>query len=848
MENILNYAIQINVLLSVVYLGYVLLLKNLTFYLLNRMYFITGILFSFTYPFLDIQSWFRKPIPSVGEIAMDWSMDLGQEVDKSVFTLNNVLILLLFIGVTILSIRFLIQMISLLRIHIYSQPAQWQSYLFRNVFIPIVPFSFLNKIYVNKDHHPEPELMDIFKHEDIHVKGLHSIDILISEFTLISSWFNPFVWLMRKAIRENLEFLTDQQVLNNGVDRQTYQYSLLRVNTGGGSATLGNQFSFKTLKRRIMMMNKKRSAKIQLGKYAFMLPIFVLTAGAFTLNKAEAKITAAVDAAKEMNLEIQLPNEKELKGLIDNSIKIDSLAIGEISLKDIDFKKNYLFKIDARTVPAKEVKALKQDEIVSVKYYKQGDFSVSHVDDLDKDGLIIVYTKKALAEKERLKEEARKRAKLFLLDGKEITLDELKKIDTKTIASFMILKKEDGFAKYGEKGKNGVLEMSTNSNDLSETKNIDLTDASNKRTMSLRGEVIGLNVNDNSLSITGVPSGSSFKTSDGIVTKSVVRIGNPIAGKEVILILDGKEIDNDDLNKVNPDDIKEIQVLKDNAAIVKYGEKAKNGVVLITTKSKGGEPSETIIPESRIKDNSNKIESTYTPLLTNVVTGKRDPLQSQPLYVLDGKIYEGNINKINQSMIASIEVLKGPSAHALYGSKGENGVMIVTTKTSAEKNPDTLKTDIKKIINREISKERIRQDSVKTLKGGQVNQIKVTGYKKSADDFYATTLQQEKLKKFLNDNKGNINPKDGYVLVINGKVARESDLKAVDAKTVTKVMATDLTTKNSPLSKNIIGLLALESSANKKAVRGASASVVKNGKEIKLLVSEVDQNPRIMIK
>lgn len=248
MENILNYAIQINVLLTVVYLGYAFLLKNLTFYMLNRVYLLTGIVFSFVYPFLDIQSWFSKPIPSVGEIAMDWSMFLDQDVEQSFFTLNNILIIILGIGIAVLFIRFLIQMISLLRIHIYSEPAQWQSYLFRNVFIPIVPFSFLNKIYVNRDHHDEPELLDIFKHEDIHVKGLHSIDILISEFTLISSWFNPLVWLMRKGIRENLEFLTDQQVLNHGVDKQAYQYSLLRVNSSGGAATLGNQFSFKALK------------------------------------------------------------------------------------------------------------------------------------------------------------------------------------------------------------------------------------------------------------------------------------------------------------------------------------------------------------------------------------------------------------------------------------------------------------------------------------------------------------------------------------------------------------------------------------------------------------------------
>lgn len=712
MENILNYAIQINVLLSVVYLGYVLLLKNLTFYLLNRMYFITGILFSFTYPFLDIQSWFRKPIPSVGEIAMDWSMDLAQEVDKSVFTLNNVLILLLFIGVTILSIRFLIQMISLLRIHIYSEPAQWQSYLFRNVFIPIVPFSFLNKIYVNRDHHPEPELLDIFKHEDIHVKGLHSIDILISEFTLISSWFNPFVWLMRKAIRENLEFLTDQQVLNNGVDRQTYQYSLLRVNASGGSATLGNQFSFKTLKRRIMMMNKKRSAKIQLGKYAFMLPIFVLTAGAFTLNKAEAKITQATDAAKEIDLEPAVSvfqsaqNSIEEAGLVQDTLKGKVIGI----------------TLDGSNIPVKAAVRDTVSQAIPVVKMKIGTSLDVKPTDL-----------------------------LYFVDGKEVDAGAFKSLEKNNIEAINILKDEAVLLKYGERGKKGAIEILTK----------------------------------------GGKSGASISNEDSVKLYGEI-------GKNEVSELRGNEI------RVNSN--------------INGSEKSNNiSSVLIRSKRLFG---------------------------SAAAVGK----QPQPLYVVDGEIFYSEINTINPNNIESITVLKDASAQTLYGSKGKDGVILITTKTFAEKNPDALKTDIKKIINGEVSKERIRQDSVKTLKGGQVNQIKVTGYKKSADDFYATTLQQEKLKKFLNDNKGNINPKDGYVLVINGKVARESDLKEVDAKTVTKVMATDLTEKNSELSKNIIGLLALESSTNKKAVRGASASVIKNGKEIKLLVSEGDQNPRIVIK
>ncbi|KKX50394.1 MULTISPECIES: M56 family metallopeptidase [Sphingobacterium] len=581
MENILNYAIQINVLLSVVYLGYVLLLKNLTFYLLNRMYFITGILFSFTYPFLDIQSWFRKPIPSVGEIAMDWSMDLGQEVDKSVFTLNNVLILLLFIGVTILSIRFLIQMISLLRIHIYSEPAQWQSYLFRNVFIPIVPFSFLNKIYVNRDHHPEPELMDIFKHEDIHVKGLHSIDILISEFTLISSWFNPFVWLMRKAIRENLEFLTDQQVLNNGVDRQTYQYSLLRVNASGGSATLGNQFSFKTLKRRIMMMNKKRSAKIQLGKYAFMLPIFVLTAGAFTLNKAEAKITQATDAAKEIDLEPAVSTFQSAKNTIEEAGLVQDTLKGKVI--GVNVKEEAVSIIGIKTDTSKFTAHGAKTNIGTSLDIKPTDL-------------------------------------LYFVDGKEVDSDAFKSLDKNNIEAMTILKDKAVLLKYGERGKKGAIEIVTKgkksassiSNDYKQTKT---------GFFNTKGDKIGL------------------------------------------ILLDGKEVTMDEVNKV-PENKLSIKALSTgDYAIQQYGEKGKNGVVELRDRSR----------TKALRDTS-----------VRIIFGKSNKLP--PLYVLDGKIYEGDINTIKPDNIESITVLKDASAQALYGARGANGVILIVTKAGSKNN------------------------------------------------------------------------------------------------------------------------------------------------------------------
>ena len=147
----------------------------------------------------------------------------GNVADKGSPTIASLIYgVIMLVGVFLL-VKLAVQLLSLLRIHLHSVKASWKRYIYRNVLFPIAPFSFFNRIYVNKEQHQELELYDIFEHEDIHVKGLHTIDILMFEMLLIGCWYNPFVWLMRKAVRQNLEFLPDQQVLNKGVDRQTYQ-------------------------------------------------------------------------------------------------------------------------------------------------------------------------------------------------------------------------------------------------------------------------------------------------------------------------------------------------------------------------------------------------------------------------------------------------------------------------------------------------------------------------------------------------------------------------------------------------------------------------------------------------
>src|SRR5699024_6424114 len=279
------------------------------------------------------------------------------------------------LGAALFLIRFVIQVISLYKIHRASKLAFWRDYKYREVLFSIYPFSFFKNIYLNRKQHNVKELEDIFEHETVHIKELHSIDTLFFEVILILCWYNPFVWLMRKAARDNLEYLTDHQVLESGADRQSYQYSLLSTARQGQSVGISNHFNFKTLKKRINMMNKKRSTKLEIGKYFVMLPILIFVSAGFAAKKAEKNIIDVVDYTRNTNLiqnvsVVQSDSIDQVRVVQSESIdpvrtvQSDSVVqVRNISYSDIDFDKKYIFKVDGQEVSAEVFKQKSQGDI-----------------------------------------------------------------------------------------------------------------------------------------------------------------------------------------------------------------------------------------------------------------------------------------------------------------------------------------------------------------------------------------------------------------------------------------------------------------------------------------------------
>ncbi|PVH26232.1 M56 family metallopeptidase [Sphingobacterium corticibacter] len=578
MENLLIYILQVNVLLSIVYLGYVLLLKGLTFYNLNRGYFLVGMLFSFIYPFLDVKSWFTSHVEPIGELVDFMPNFLSTPAPDNLYSINNILLVVVAAGATFFFLRLLIQSASVLRVHWNSSSALWHTFSYRNVRFPVAPFSFLRQIYLYRKQHDEQELTHIFKHELVHTNGLHSLDVLLTELVYTCCWYNPLVFLMRKAIHQNLEFLTDQQVLDLGIDRQTYQYNLLHVNRTGLATPITNKFNFKMLKQRIMMMNKKRSSKLELSKYAMLIPVLVLASAAFTVNRVEANIHDAVEMGQA-----SVFNEKLLHAESEN----------ENAINPVD------------TVPQQNEARLDESEGVQ-------------------SGLTIKKTGDD---------------PLYVVDGVVMLPKDFKNVNPNNIERIEVLKEGSGTAAYGEKGKNGVLLITTKDGPTT-TKEV---------------------------------TGSGTFQRDSTITKIVkVSSGNE---PKPLYVLDGVIIKESDMNGVDPNNIESISVLKDNSATAIYGEQAKNGAVLISTKSfnRGVKADE--------KNDTKPSDQVAQAVKSKTASDKK------PVVLIDGVIQkEGfDIKTLDPNTIESMQVWKDANATEKYGKAGANGVIELTTKAAAKK-------------------------------------------------------------------------------------------------------------------------------------------------------------------
>ena len=298
METFYMYVLQVNVGLLVFYLLYRGLLARDTFLGMRRLYWWAAWVLAFLYPLVELGVWGRTETP-LQVVMADYAEAMTVVVsavapeETAAWSWQDGVALLWAAGASALLLRMLVQLAVVCRLARRGRKVEWHGVRVLAVEGDNVPFSFFRWIFVQPGNHSEGELEEILAHEQAHVRQWHSLDVVVSELLCCLSWFNPAVWLAKRCVRQNLEFLADRAVVHSGFDRKNYQYHLLRLSYGVNIGQIVNNFNVSPLKKRIMMMNKKKSRHAGALKYALLLPV----AGLLVLS---ANVEAVAETAENV--------------------------------------------------------------------------------------------------------------------------------------------------------------------------------------------------------------------------------------------------------------------------------------------------------------------------------------------------------------------------------------------------------------------------------------------------------------------------------------------------------------------------------------------------------------------
>nr|WP_295872138.1 M56 family metallopeptidase [uncultured Chitinophaga sp.] len=426
---ILIYLFKANVALTLFFLAYRLGLRRLTFYTLNRVFLLCGIVCSSLFPLVSVNTFVEQHETLAGSIA--YLPDLGAlTAPAERFTMWTALVYLFWAGVAFMTVRLAIQLLSLWKIHRRSSPANVDGVPVRALQQQVNPFSFFRHIYINPSLHLPEERQGILSHEKVHVRQWHSADVVLGELNNIFYWFNPGAWLMKTAIRENLEFITDRHLLKEGVDKTAYQYSLIKVSGIPYATAIANNFNFSHLKNRIIMMNRKKSSTFQLVRY---VALGAVVGGlVLSLNYSRASVGLQV-----------------VKAVRDSQPAVAAAPMGIRVVKDGEDVK--VAMTDAQNTP--EAQPAAPAKSAAPKANSQPAPAAQS------NAATAPQAKPAIAVRTSGEQP------LYLLNDRVITQEEMNSLNPNDIESVSVFKgggiTDDVITQYGEKARNGIVAIYT---------------------------------------------------------------------------------------------------------------------------------------------------------------------------------------------------------------------------------------------------------------------------------------------------------------------------------------------------------------------------------------------------
>jgi hypothetical protein len=330
MSTFVLYLLESGLCLSLLYLIYLVILKNETYFTFIRMYLLSSILFALFVPlvhvtfFFDESDYMEETFGGIGKVrsyytdflmsseydtynnkyrpyqaavfegnfksessglvsnAGNWPVDdsLANNVyaKKSLASGINLVSMIIWVyatGVLIFLFRLGVLFFWLFKAARNNPVRKQKDYRLVLMNQDIPPFSFFRNIFINKETPELSEFNQILAHEQIHVKQFHSYDLLLAHAISVFHWFNPLVWRLQTAIKTTHEYIADENVVKQGFELFDYQSLLLKQLISIRSVALVNNFNLISIKKRITMMTKSKSGLAAKLKALLIIPAAV---------------------------------------------------------------------------------------------------------------------------------------------------------------------------------------------------------------------------------------------------------------------------------------------------------------------------------------------------------------------------------------------------------------------------------------------------------------------------------------------------------------------------------------------------------------------------------------------
>jgi bla regulator protein BlaR1 len=437
----MEYFIKASALLTLFFLFYKLLLQKETFFQLNRIFLLGGLIISVVLPLILIPIYVEMPTTNLTNV--EFSTVATATVTETSFDWTQIITFGYFAGIILFSSKLLISIFSLLKLILKSSKVRKSEGInFIETNSTNSPFSIFNTIVYNPNTFTRDELQQIIAHEKIHVQQKHSIDIFITEIVNIVFWFNPFIWFYKKELHQNLEYIADSNSIEQHKSSMDYQHLLLKTCFPNYEFSLTNKFYNSLIKKRITMLHTKESRNMNQLKTLLIIPILSLFLFAFNTK----------NIIKTSQKQVQLLTEELIiKGTVtdtnNNPIKGGLVLNGTKSGVSTNKEGVYAIKIQKGDVLTFSYKGM-----ISQKITVTNDSQINVT--LKKDSNL---TEEIIEAKVPVNQSKKP---LIVIDGKisSLTIEDL---DENNIYSMSVIKGKTAQDKYGDKGDDGVIEITT---------------------------------------------------------------------------------------------------------------------------------------------------------------------------------------------------------------------------------------------------------------------------------------------------------------------------------------------------------------------------------------------------